>query len=60
MEGDVITMQEIFRFERTGVDEGGTVRGRFLATGVRPSCADKLEAAGLKLTQEIFEGMSEV
>ena len=60
MEGDVITMQEIFRFDRTGVDEDGSVHGCFRATGVRPQCSDKLEAAGMKLTPEMFEGMSEV
>ena len=60
MEGDVITMQEIFRFDKTGIDETGAIRGTFRATGVRPHCADKLETAGMKLTQQLFEGRTEV
>ena len=39
MEGDVITMQDIFVFERTGIAPDGKVRGRFRATGIRPKCA---------------------
>ena len=38
MEGDVITMQDIFVFERTGISPEGRVRGRFRATGIRPKC----------------------
>ena len=60
MEGDVITMQEIFRFEKAGIDSNGKVRGRFMATGVRPRCCDRLKAAGIDLPQDMFEGVVEV
>ena len=60
MEGDVITMQEIFRFDRLGIDEQGKVRGRFLATGVRPQCCDKLQAEGISVDPAMFEGSVEV
>ena len=60
MEGDVITMQEIFRFDRLGIDEQGKVRGRFLATGVRPQCCDKLQAEGIAVDPAMFEGSVEV
>ncbi len=60
MEGDVITMQEIFKFERTHVDEEGRVRGRFMATGVRPQCCTKLQAAGIPIDAAMFEGVTEI
>ena len=60
MEGDVITMQEIFRFEKVGVDEQGKVRGRFQATGVRPVCCAQLQAAGFAIDPAMFEGGIEV
>ena len=60
MEGDVITMQEIFRFEKIGVDERGKVRGRFQATGVRPTCCAQLQAAGFAIDPAMFEGGIEV
>ena len=49
MEGDVITMQDIFVFERTGIGPDGKVIGRFRATGIRPKCSDRLAAAGMPL-----------
>ncbi len=55
MEQDVITMQEIFRFERTGLTAQGKVTGRFRATGIRPKCAERLETMGLRLPVELFE-----
>jgi pilus assembly protein CpaF len=55
MEQDVITMQEIFRFERTGLTPQGKVTGRFRATGIRPKCAERLETMGLRLPIEMFE-----
>jgi pilus assembly protein CpaF len=55
MEQDVITMQEIFRFERTGLTPQGKVTGRFRATGIRPKCAERLETMGLHLPVEMFE-----
>jgi len=60
MEGDVITMQEIFVFEKAGISKEGKVVGRFRATGVRPKCSEKLRAAGIVLPPEMFEGVVEV
>jgi pilus assembly protein CpaF len=60
MEGDVITMQEIFVFEKAGISKEGKVVGRFRATGVRPKCSEKLRAAGVVLPPEMFEGVVEV
>ncbi|MGA9995663.1 MAG: CpaF family protein [Pyrinomonadaceae bacterium] len=57
MEGETITMQEIFMFERTGVDREGKVVGRFKATGIRPRFAEKLKACGLQLPRVFFEEM---
>ena len=60
MEGDVITMQDIFVFEKMGVTQDGKVMGRFRATGVRPKCAERLRAAGIHLPPDMFEGVTEV
>ena len=57
MEGETITMQEIFQFERTGVDTQGQVIGRFRPTGIRPRFAERLKAAGLQLPRVFFEEM---
>jgi pilus assembly protein CpaF len=54
MEGDVITMQEIFRFRQTGVDSEGVVKGRFEATGIRPRFLDQLMAHGISLSVDLF------
>jgi len=55
MEGETITMQEIFLFERSGLDKDGRVLGRFRTTGIRPRFADKLKAAGYQLPRIAFE-----
>ena len=55
MEGETITMQEIFQFERTGVDASGQVIGRFRPTGIRPRFAERLKACGLQLPRVFFE-----
>jgi pilus assembly protein CpaF len=55
MEQDVITMQDIFVFDRSNVNAEGRVVGRFRATGVRPRCADRLASAGLPLPLDLFE-----
>jgi pilus assembly protein CpaF len=60
MEGDVITMQEIFLFEKVGVTQDGKVVGRFRATGVRPKCCERLKASGIHLAPDMFEGVTEV
>ena len=60
MEGDVITMQEIFLFERTGIGQGGKVTGRFRATGIRPKCTDRITAAGMMLPMDMFDHVKAV
>ena len=60
MEGDVITMQEIFVFEKMGVTQDGKVIGRFRATGVRPKLCERLKASGIHLPADMFEGVTEV
>ncbi|MBW6493598.1 MAG: CpaF family protein [Burkholderiaceae bacterium] len=54
MEGDTVTMQEIFSFRQTGVDAKGAVEGYFSATGVRPRCWEVLVARGIGLPQTLF------
>ena len=60
MEGDVVSMQDIFVFERQGIDESGKVRGMFRATGIRPKFADRLAVAGCRLRPALFESTMEV
>ncbi|MDB5917174.1 MAG: type secretion system family protein [Massilia sp.] len=55
MEGDVIAMQEIFRFEQTGVNADGKVLGHFCATGVRPRFADRLRLFGAAVAETAFD-----
>ena len=55
MEGETITMQEIFQFERKGMDKDGKVIGRFRPTGVRPRFAERLKAYGMQLPRVFFE-----
>ncbi len=55
MEGEVITMQDIFLFDRSGIGPDGKVRGRFRATGIRPKCAERLVSAGVHLPADLFE-----
>ena len=54
MEGEVVTMQEIFAYTQTGVGPGGEVQGYFHATGVRPKFADRLKGFGLVLPDNVF------
>jgi pilus assembly protein CpaF len=54
MEGDTITMQDIFLYDRQGVAEDGRVIGRFRATGIRPVVADRLKAYGIHLPATMF------
>ena len=54
MENDTIVMQDIFKYDKTGVDENGRATGKFICTGVRPKCMDKLESMGIKLPASIF------
>src|SRR5258705_672196 len=55
MEGETITMQEIFQFERTGIDAQGQVIGRFRPTGILPRFAERLKTCGLQLPRVFFE-----
>jgi pilus assembly protein CpaF len=54
MEGDVVVLTDIFKFEQTGTGENGKILGELKATGIRPIFSPRLEAAGLKLGAEIF------
>jgi pilus assembly protein CpaF len=60
MDGDAVAMQDIFSFDRTGIDESGKVRGVFRGTGIRPRFADRLATAGARLRPALFESRSEV
>ncbi|HKR10752.1 MAG TPA: CpaF family protein [Pyrinomonadaceae bacterium] len=55
MEGDMITMQEVFTYERKGIDKDGRVIGRFRPTGVRPRFAERLKIYGMQLPRSFFE-----
>lgn len=54
MEGDMITLQEIFNYKQTGIDPNGNVIGAFHATGVRPKFLERLTAFGVKLPDDMF------
>ena len=60
MSDEMIGMQDIFGFERTGIDEGGKVRGSFRATGLKPTFADRLAVSGARLRPALFESRVEV
>jgi pilus assembly protein CpaF len=55
MEGDVISMHDLFAFKQTGVDDSRAAQGYFFANGIRPKCLERLEAAGVRLPVEMFE-----
>ena len=57
MEGDVITMQDIFVFERQGIDENGKVIGQFKASGIRPRFAEQLKTCGIDLPTAMFSNL---
>ncbi len=54
MEQDTVVMQDIFKFVKDGVDENGVAKGRFICTGIRPKCMDRLESAGVRLPSCAF------
>jgi pilus assembly protein CpaF len=58
MEGQVVTMQDIFRFEQTGVDAEGRVKGAFRSTGIRPRFAERFESLGIQLAPGLFSGVA--
>lgn len=55
MEGDVVTMHEIFRFRRDSTDPDGTIHGAFVATGIRPKFMHEFETRGIEVASDIFE-----
>jgi pilus assembly protein CpaF len=55
MEGEIITMQELFAFRQTGIDDSGTVSGYFCATGVRPHFTDRVRSYGIELPDALFD-----
>ena len=60
MTGDVVAMQDIFVFEKLGIDVSGRVMGRFKATGVSPKFAERLKKAGITLPPSVFEHSFEI
>jgi pilus assembly protein CpaF len=60
MEQDIITLQDIFLFEKTGLTESGRVTGRFRATGIRPKFYERLRSCGITLPQALFQTVVEV
>jgi len=54
MEGETIVLTDVFKFEQTGLGEGGKVLGELKATGIRPAFSPRLEAAGFKLSADLF------
>jgi pilus assembly protein CpaF len=60
LEGDQVTMQDIFLFEKNGVAENGKVLGRFKATGVRPRFYEKLRSCGIQLPASLFQTVVEI
>jgi len=54
MEQDTVVMQDIYRFERQGVDENGRAYGQFTSTGIRPTFMSRLESAGVRLPSSAF------
>jgi pilus assembly protein CpaF len=55
MEANVISMQDVFEFKQTGLDDNGVAKGYFRATGIRPDCLKRLEKAGIRLPPSMFE-----
>jgi len=55
MEGEVITMQEIYKFKQETIDSDGNVHGAYVAAGVRPKCMAKLEATGIRISPDVFQ-----
>ena len=56
MEGEVVTMQDIFIYKKMGIGENGEVLGQFVPTGIRPKFAERLVTSGIHLPAEMFEG----
>jgi pilus assembly protein CpaF len=60
MEGEIVTLQDIFVFEKRGLSPEGRVIGRFAATGIRPKFYEKLLAAGIRLRPDLFDEVMEI
>ena len=60
MEGEVVTLQDIFVFEKRGLSPEGKVIGRFAATGIRPKFYEKLQAAGIRVSADLFDQVLDV
>jgi pilus assembly protein CpaF len=60
MEQDIITLQDIFLFEKTGISESGKVVGRFRATGIRPKFYARLQTCGITLPPQLFQTVVEI
>jgi pilus assembly protein CpaF len=59
MEQDIITLQDVFLLEKTGISELGRVLGRFRATGIRPKFSERLKACGILLPAQLFQTVVE-
>ena len=57
MEGDIVTMQDIFTYERAGIAEGGKVIGQYVASGIRPKFTDRFKAYGISLPAGLFDNL---
>ena len=60
MEGEVITLQDLFVFEKRGLTPDGRVQGRFAATGIRPKFHEKMLSAGIRLPADLFDSVEEI
>jgi pilus assembly protein CpaF len=60
MEGELVTTQDLFVFEKSGIGDNGRVRGRFRATGIRPKFSERLETAGVQLAPSLFQTVLEL
>ncbi len=60
MEGEIVTLQDLFVFEKQGLDENNKVMGRFAGCGIRPKFFEKLQAAGIHLPLDIFDEVVEI
>ena len=54
MEGEIVTMQDIFAFEQTGIGAAGKAKGQFVATGIRPSFLERLATVGVGIDPDLF------
>jgi len=60
MEQEMITLQDVFLFEKTGITEAGKVLGRFRATGIRPKFYERLKQCGITLPAQMFQTVVEI